>query len=190
MTDNRWLKQHVSRLEQASLRNNNIPIDRLFPRGMGSIVKGSVFDVNRKSFERALKAVDPELFLIWNPFEAKGEGSWQVWINPLEKSLISQGGGYYTLEYRLLPVAHHIANLPYLHYTFIDKIKQSRATVQDILDQDYEARRKLVKNEASARDDKRAAVREDRKYWKVFKDYVASGYNPLWFFDHKREIIY
>lgn len=189
MTDRQFLKFLETRnqlLEERYKRDINPP------QGLGNSVKGSVFDCNRKSFERLLKEEDPNLFLVWNPTKNSGFGCWQIWINPLQKSLVHkadyEGNSISSIEYRFIPVEHHIMDLPVLDYSVIEKLKKSRVTVEDIMYQDYEARRKLQKEKDSYLDDRKHAIKQTKQYWKAFKDHVQSGYNPMWFFDQHRKI--
>jgi hypothetical protein len=129
MTDQQFLK---------FLRNRNNELEERYkrevpmPKGLGLIVKGTVFDINRKSFERALKDLDPELFLVWNPYKNEGLGSWQVWIKPTSKRVIKQTEEIYTLEYKYVPIEHHVYDLPHLSYDFIAKLREMRTTLQEI----------------------------------------------------------
>lgn len=188
MTDKeflRFLQKRNNLLEERY--NRPVPVKK----GQGLVVKGTVFDVNRKNFERALKDLDPELFVVWNPYRKEGVGCWQIWIKPLTKTPVYQttheGNEIHSLEYKYIPVEHHIMDLDTLNYDVIEKLRKMRVTVQDIENADYEARRKQVKEEEQYLQERKYAVRHTREIWKAFHEYVKSGYNPMWFFDQNRK---
>src|SRR4051812_14915664 len=76
-------KQAIKRELELAERRKREPS---FPNGLGNIVTGTIFDCNRESFERALKAYWDKLYVGWNPFKKDGLGCWEVWQQPTQKT--------------------------------------------------------------------------------------------------------
>lgn len=160
------------------------------PRGYGSISVGSIFDCNRKHFERILKAYWDRLYVGWNPLKLDGKGCWEVWQRPMKKTPVLRyydeitDERIYTMEYRPNDFEHWVADLPYLSYSFIEKLKKmdSWENKNQVADHDYEHAK--LQQKADDDEDKhiRNVVKDNKKHFRDLLDYTQSGWNPLDFF--------
>jgi hypothetical protein len=172
----------------------------------GWIVRGSVFDSNPRRISRELRDYDPKLRLIWNPDSLEGVGrwelhwspSWTVWAHEGDLDWTSALYSMRKLEatkktlLNLRDDKGEVMNLKYLPCNILEEIKarDSWARVKDqteaaeALEKHYtdqeEAEEKRVMDQI--RRETRDQLREERKILKDYKDFVASGVNPLWFF--------
>ncbi len=123
-------KQAIKReLEMADRRKR----EPSFPNGLGNTVTGTIYDCNRASFERALKAYWDKLYVGWNPFKKDGYGCWEVWQQPTQKTPVLRyldkktDTKIYTLEFVLSDYLHWVADLDYLDMAFIGKLRSMDA---------------------------------------------------------------
>lgn len=179
INDRRVRDHHVKQALLKAMRTKQ-PVKGLV-HGIGCCVTGSVFDIDRKAFERALKAYWSKLFLGWNPYKNEGRGCWEVWQEPNKRQELND-------------MEHWVADLPYLRWDFIQDLrrmdswehraatgKQLWETMDDNYDE-YDA--ELTRQE---QDSIRYAVRHNKSVFGKLKDLAQDGYNPLWFFSDNRQ---
>lgn len=159
----------------------------------GKLVQGSLFDCNKKRLERMLKDYDKQLYLKWNPKKNKGWGCWELRRRPNQKTLITHDCGDFVIHkvaYKENDLVHHVLDLEYLSYSVLDRLREMDAWENKrlIADGDYEAERRQDREYDKYVEDRRHAIRQDKKYWKEYLELVRSGYNPAWFFaDDKKK---
>lgn len=148
------------------------------PRRIGNITKGTLHDCNRKAFERSIRAYDSKLIVGWNPLKRDGLGVWEVWRLPEHKP-VSEMSDF----------EHWVADLPYLSYGFIEKLKSmdSWANKHQVVDseqaaEDYESA--LNKHEEEL---VKYAVKHNKRAFREMAGHVKQGINPFWFFSDKRQ---
>jgi len=166
------IRHYKKMIAQAERRGN----DPQLQRGPGHTRKGSIFDCDRKSFEKALTNYWDRLYVGWNPYKNEGNGCWEVWQKPIKKEDTSD-------------FEHWVADLPYLTLAFIKRLKEMDAwenknIVKDIDDKYEDEQLKLTKEEE---DNIRYVVRHNKSLFKRLKVLAQDGYNPLWFFSDKRQ---
>lgn len=181
--------------DQAILRNQEQQERRkreiLLPRGPGNTVTGSIHDCNRKHFERVLKAYWDKLYVGWNPYKNDGIGCWEVWQQPSKKTPVlryeDDSMSLWTMEYKPSDYEHWVADIPYLSYSFIYKLKAMDAwenkhltqQADDQLDEYHEKRQK-------AEDDNiKYVVKHNKSLFRDLLDYTQQGYDPMQFFTRK-----
>lgn len=184
-------------LDQAILRHKERE-DRqkreiTLPHGPGWVTVGSVHDCNRDHFEKLLRAYWDRLYVGWNPMKNGGRGCWEVWQRPSLKTPILAyhdevtGLKIWKTEYRPNDFEHWVADLDYLNYSFIEKLKKMDSWENKQLisqaDDEYEAYQ--VKLEKDEEDNIRQVVKENKKHFRDLLDYVQSGYEPTQFFRKK-----
>ncbi len=123
----------------------------------------------------------------------EGRGCWEVWQTPSKKTPIlayhdkNSGLKIWKTEYRPSDFEHWVADLDYLHYGFIEKLKKmdSWENKQLIADHDdkYEAHQEKVERDED--ENIRQVVKENKKHFRDLLDYVQSGYEPTQFFRKK-----
>lgn len=178
--------------DQAILRNREIEArrkqERTPPQGLGNIITGSVFDCNRKHFERVLRDYSDRLYVGWNPYKKEGQGCWEIWHRPTYKTPVHrldyQGVSYYSLEYLPNDFEHWVADLDYLDYTFISRLREmdsweNRQLVSSHDDQAEAFKDKLDRDET---EQLKYVVRHNKSAFKDLLDYTQQGFNPLDFF--------
>lgn len=190
MTNDKLVKnQAIERAIDTSIRRKAIPV---LPVGHGSIIQGSIFDCNRKSFERRLRDYSDRLYVGWNPFKNEGRGCWEVWHRPSRKTLVFQGKidgvPFYTGEYKPNDYEHWVADLDYLSYSFITKLVEMDAWENRNLVRDHEDKYEAQNERAQkAEDDNiRYVVKHNKSLFKDLLEYTQQGYNPLDFFTPKK----
>jgi hypothetical protein len=150
----------------------------------GKVVKGHVFDVNKKHLEKALKDYDNQLEIRWHTDKNRGRGCWELWRRPSQMTLIPRAAGFFELRYVYKPMIHHVMDVEFLSYNIITKLKEMDAWQhadydQALIDQSREIERKT---RAAAKEELRYGLKHNRRFVTAFKDAVASGYNPGAFF--------
>lgn len=154
----------------------------------GRVIKGSVFDVNPKYLERALKDYDKQLYLKWNPNKREGLGMWELRRTPNEKTAVFKtdykGVNFYELDFVENDLVHHVLDLPYLNYKVLTRLREMDAweNKNHISHRDYLAEKKLIQDELKYEAEIKYLVKENKKYFQDLQEYVRSGYNPAWFF--------
>ncbi len=164
-----------------------------FTKGDGNVIVGSIFDCNRGHFERLLRAYWDKLYLGWNPLKNDGRGCWEVWQQPTKKTPVlryydeSEGIKIYTAEYLPNDYEHWVADLPYLTYSFIEKLRimDSWENKQLISDHDYDQSKWQQKLDDDEEENIKYVVKHNRQAFRDLLDYTQSGYDPLQFFTRK-----
>lgn len=181
---------------QAIQRNREIEFRRKayhdVPKGLGNTVVGSIHDCNRKGFEKMLRAYWDRLYVGWNPYKREGVGCWEVWARPSKKTPTlaykdSSGLKIYTTEYRPNDFEHWVADLDYLSYGFIEKLRKMDAweNKHQASDHEYEYERAYQAAEDKEDDEIEYIVKHNRKAFRDLLDYTKQGYQPLQFFTKK-----
>lgn len=167
---------------------------------------GSIFDCNRSSFERVLRDYSSDLYVGWNPLKNNGLGCWEIWHRPSRKTAveiigasgfneprIEQGkilqDNLHVLEYRPNDFEHHVYDLPFLTYSFVNRLremdmwetKQFAKKADEKLDDDQD---KLDKVEE---DNIKYVAKHNKDLFKKMHEAVKGGINPFWFFSDKRQ---
>lgn len=160
---------------------------------LGNTVQGNLFDCSKRLFIRDLKNYDKELYLKWNPKKLDGLGIWEVWRNPTKKTAIDHGefmgGRLYTLEYKPNNFEHHVKDLDFLSYDFMNDLRKMDMWADkhylDKLDNAYddiEEKAELAEEESI-----KYAIKHNKKLFKEMHEYTKSGINPLDFFRDGRK---
>lgn len=146
----------------------------------GNLLKGHLYDVNKYSLERALKAYDSQLYLYWEPTKRKGLGCWEVRRRPDLKTAIPVGDEFYLLDYIENPLIHHVLDVPFLNYQVLDRIKHMDAWNDKNWVDTFEEKETKEKERLRAvyRNDLRYALRDIRKPMARFKQLINEGLNP------------
>lgn len=181
-------KQAILRHKQTEYRRKQ---EIRVPNGPGWSVVGSIHDCSRKKFTEMLTKYSNRLYVGWNPIKNNGIGCWEVWHKPSTKTAVYagefNGGKLYATEYKPNDFEHWVADLPYLYYRFIEKLKKMDAWEnKDLIschDDKYDQHQKNI--EKSEDDDIRHIVRSNKKAFRDLLDYTQSGFNPLDFFSKK-----
>lgn len=189
-TDRLVLKQAIERHKAKEVRTNReIPL----PQGPGWITVGSIMDCNRKNFERLLKDYSESLYVGWNPLKREGKGCWEVWHRPSKKTAVYEGEfegiQMYSLEYKVSDFEHHVYDLDFLHYSFIEKLRRmdmwaNKQFIQQMDDRLEEDQDKLDKVEE---DSIKYAAKHYKAEFKKMHEAVQGGINPFWFFSDKKQ---
>jgi len=171
-------RRHVEEAYETAIRRNREPV---LPKGPGHTCKGSIFDCNRKTFEKALTDYWDRLFVGWNPYKKEGRGCWEVWQRPIAKTKLSS-------------FEHWVADLDYLDINFIKKLRSMDAWAykektgrQLWEDDDTKALEQQIALEKQEEDSIRYAAKHYKKAFGDLKDYTQSGFNPFWFFSDKKQ---
>lgn len=94
----------------------------------GKTVQGHVLDVSLKPFRRALRDLDPQLYVKWNPKKLKGWGCWEIRRRPTHKTAVHQGthrgADIYQLQYVEFNDVHHVLDAAFLNYDAIRRLKE------------------------------------------------------------------
>lgn len=183
-------KQAIQREYEQAARRKREP---KFPHGPGHASTGSIYDCNRKSFEKALRSYWDKLYVGWNPYKKDGQGCWEIWQQPSKKSRVLQyhneetGVKIYTLEFKPNDFEHWVADLDYLSYDFIGKLRSMDAWENKHLiaqhDDEYEAHREKLERDED--DNIRQVVKENKRAFRDLLEYTQAGFNPLDFFTKK-----
>lgn len=185
--DQKVKNQAILRHQEREVRQKReIPVIH----GPGLASAGTIFDCNRKSFGRMLKSYWDRLYVGWNPLKLEGRGCWEVWQTPTNKTPVlryhnkSTGDKIYTLEYQPSDFVDWIADLEYLSYDFIGKLKKMDAweNKQLVSDHDYQHSKYQEKQDELEEEHIKNVVRDNRKHFRDLLDYVQSGYEPTQFF--------
>lgn len=189
-TDRLILNQAILRHKERQVRQKrDIPI----PHGPGWLRKGSIFDGNRKNFEKALRAYSDRLYVGWNPMKNDGNGCWEIWHRPSRKTAVLQyydektGFKLYSAEYQPNDFEHWVADLDFLDINFIGKLRnmdswENKQLISGHDDKTEEEKQKLEQNED---EHLKYVVRHNKQAFRDLLDYTQAGFNPLQFFNKK-----
>lgn len=167
----------------------NVPV----LNGPGHVVKGSIFDCNRATFERAIKAYASNLFVGWNPYKNQEQGCWEVWAMPSKKTPIYQGSidghPFYSLETVPNDFEHHVYDLQYLTLDFVGKLREmdmwANRHYLDQMDQYIDDYEQELDEKLAA--DIKYTVKHNKSVFRKLKQFALDGLNPLWFFSDRRQ---
>jgi len=153
----------------------------------GRLVEGHVLDCNRKTFEKALRAYDPMLYVKWNPKKLGKHGCWEIRRRPEFNSAldIAELGdinivkvGPYEID-----LVHHVLDCAFLNYDQLRKIQEMDTKQygdakqwQDTIERKSRDRQELEKSKGMQR--RREAIRTFRKQINAFREYILNGGNP------------
>ncbi len=181
--------------DQAILRNEEQQMRRKIEqtpvRGIGNTVVGTIFDCNRKHFARVLRDYSDRLYVGWNPYKKEGQGCWEIWHRPTYKTPVYRGEfegvEYYSLEYKPNDFEHWVADLDYLDYAFLDKLREmdSWENKNLISQHDDSIENARIKDEEEENKHLKYVVRHNKKAFRELLDYTQAGFNPLDFFTKK-----
>lgn len=189
-TDNLILKQAIERHKAKEIRTKReIPI----PHGPGWATVGSVMDCDRKNFERLLKDYSESLYVGWNPMKRDGRGCWEVWHRPSKKTARvaydSSDFAIITTEYVVSDFEHHVYDLDFLHYSFIEKLRRMDmwANRQFIQQMDERLKEDQDKLDRAEEESIKYASKHYKAEFKKMHEAVQAGINPFWFFSDKKQ---
>lgn len=180
--------------EQAILRNKEREARQKreikLPQGPGSTSVGSIHDCNRDHFERLLRAYWDKLYVGWNPYKNEGRGCWEVWQYPLKKTPVLRyhneqtGEKIFTLEYKTNDFEHWVADLDYLAYDFIEKLRKmdSWANKHQVAEHEYEYERWQQKMYDAEDENIEYVVKHNKKAFRDLLTHAQNGVDPLQFF--------
>lgn len=179
-------------LDQAILRHKEKD-DRTkrqtpIPKGDGWVIRGSLFDCNRKSFERALRNYSDRLYLGWNPMKREGRGCWEVWHRPTLKTatVVYNVSGIIIAktDYKPNDFEHWVADLEFLNMSFIKRLREMDAweNKQLVSGHDDQHQDFMDKMEREESEHLKYVVKHNKQAFRDLLDYTQQGYNPLEFF--------
>lgn len=199
--------------EQAIIREYEMALRRKrepeFTHREGHSIIGSIHDCSRKGFERALRAYWDRLYVGWNPYKKEGKGCWEVWQRPSTKKPVLWGyvkdGDFstfksslsfhnqyaetgwekvFSLEWKPNDYEHWVADLEYLSYNFIGRLREmdSWENKQLVAQHDEKYEEHFRKLESEENDNIKQIVKEHKRAFRDLLDYTQSGINPLDFF--------
>jgi hypothetical protein len=155
----------------------------------GRVVRGSVFDCNKKTLERLLKNYDSQLYLKWNTEKRGGRGIWELRRlpdakKPVYKGVWIDGNPISALEYVESDMIHHVFDLPSLSYRVLDRLYAADTfrTKKWVDTFEYEEERSQIKLEADARNELAYNLRHHKKELDILREAARSGINPAHFF--------
>lgn len=140
-----------------------------------------------------LSDIDDRLYVGWNPFKKDGQGIWEVWYRPSKKTATLEAEcKYYSisvLEYKPNDFEHWVADLEFLSYDFLNRLREmdmweNKNFIQKMDDRLEEDQEKLNKAEEESI---KYAVKHNKKLFSQLKGLAQDGYNPFWFFSDKRQ---
>lgn len=189
--------------DQALLRHRETEARRkveiALPNGDGNIITGSIFDCNRKNFEKMLRAYWDRLYVGWNPYKEQGRGCWEVWSRPSQKTAVisyespeklPSGNPEFTIvttQYKPNDYEHWVADLPFLSYDFIKKLREMDGweNKNQVADHDHAYEQQREKADKDEEEHLKYIVRHNKQAFRDLLDYTQQGYNPLDFFNKK-----
>jgi hypothetical protein len=156
----------------------------------GRLVRGDVLDVGVEGFSRALKDLDPRLYVTWNPKKLRGHGCWEIRMRPSKKTSVYQGTHKGVSFYKLCDVeydmVHHVLDCAYLNYDAIRKLREIDTHAQmknygysnweDVLvRKETEFREKIM---ADAKSSLKYNLQQNKSAVRDFYEAVRSGIHP------------
>lgn len=161
---------------------------------VGKLIEGTVLDVSRKPFERALRDLDPQLYVKWNPRKLNGHGCYEIRRRNDFKEIVDYavyaGKVICKVDYAEIDMVNHILDCAFLNYDQIRKIKSMDTWQKDhwINNMEYLEQKQREKQLDKAKDVIRQASKEYRREIRDFKEYVASGHDPNRLADHWNKV--
>lgn len=160
---------------------------------VGRVVKGHVFDTDKKVFDRALRFYDPLLYSVWNTEKFHGRGCWEIRRRPEFNTIVDvtslNGEEIFVLAPKEYDLVHHVLDTQFLNYDILRYLKQQdtfqyggntpeeRAEKwQAEVERRTATSRELAKENGLKR--RREAGKTFKNEIKAFKEYVRNGGNP------------
>lgn len=157
--------------------------------GLGRLIKGTVFDCDKKWLERRLQQYDSQLYIKWNSEKNGGYGIWEVRRRPSQKSKVYKGvyingSPIFSWEYVENDLECHVIDVNTLTERVIYKIQSMDTFRTDNWVAKFDNEQERSQNRLVENNRKELAyqLRQNRKHLQILKDSVASGYNPAQFF--------
>jgi hypothetical protein len=156
---------------------------------VGSVSVGHVLDCNKKTFEKALKAYDPLLYVVWNPKKLKGHGCWQIRrrsdvLAPVDVAELDPTKIILKLDYQEYDWVNVIMDCAFLNYDALRKLKEmdmwQYATTSEKLDEVI-ARKTQDKQEQlmqQRENDLRYMSNYFSKELRAWREAIRGGANP------------
>lgn len=157
---------------------------KLWHAPTGKLTRGHVLDVNLKPFVRALKDLDKQLYVTWNPKKLRGWGCWEIRRSPTMKTSIYVGSyqgakifQLYSLESRDF---NHILDCAFLNYDVIRKLKEMDTWSNPDIIRGIEAREQahLEATQAKAAEQLKYLIKHNKSAMHDFYEMVRSGIHP------------
>jgi len=148
---------------------------------VGKLVSGHVLDVNRKPFERALRDLDPHLYVRWNSKKLRGWGCYEIRRKPSQKTAIYQGShagvNYMKVQYVEFNDIHHVIDAAFLNYDVIRKLKEMDTWTNKNWVADFEKGEEDYRDarQAKALDHLKDVIRDNRSAMRDLMHMVQSG---------------
>lgn len=171
----------------------------------GNIIRGSVLDCGVAPLARQLRDYDAQLYIKWNASKCEGVGCWEVRRKPEFKTVRpsydsprpgvrpNRQGDLYEFDlwtrvlwpkYNETDIVNHVLDCPTLDYRVLPKIqkmdmwKESYRGSNFVNELEYEELKHVEKEEAKANEVREYSIKENRKAFLQFKEFLASGGNP------------
>lgn len=157
---------------------------KLWHAPAGKLIRGHVLDVSLPPFLRALKDLDLQLYVKWNPRKMRGEGCWEFRRRPALKTSVHkgnyQGNAIYQLEYVEDGMTCHIMDAAFLNYDAIRKLKTMDTWSKDhwIHQIDYLENKQKTEARQKSRDALKYAIKQHKSATQELFEMVRSGINP------------
>ena len=158
----------------------------------GSIIRGSVLDVNKRALEEKLRDYDPLLYLRWNPRKLQGYGVWELRRRPEKKSVKSVdhfgGNSIVVIDYVEVAMVNHVKDFAYLNYGILkwlqdhDQFKHNLKYWGDQVDANLDRAREDAR--LKAREEMRYTAKQNRREIRGMMELVRAGKNPAWLADY------
>lgn len=151
---------------------------------VGNLVRGDIMDVSVKPFLRALRDLDKNLYVRWNPAKLRGHGCWEIRRLPSMKTSVYQGthegADFYRLGYVEYNSVHHVLDCAFLNYDVIRKLKSIDSwdvkNFADSLERREEEMREIEREKA--KEALKYAIKQNKSAARDFYEMVKSGVNP------------
>lgn len=158
------------------------------PNRLGYLIKGHVFDTNKKRLEQRLQNMDSRLYIEWNPRKNAGNGIWEIRRRPAFKEPVYkchyQGHAIYQMQYCEDDMVNHVLDVPYLTERILPKLyEMDTYRIKNWLDV-WEQGQQDSQNKIDEknREELRYNLKSNRKYLQILRDAALAGYNPAQFF--------
>ena len=156
----------------------------IFVGATGAVVRGDVLDCSVDGISRALKDLDPRLYVVWNAKKWKGYGCWEIRIRPQykEAQLVGtlSGNTYVDVRYRENNLVNHVIDCAFLNYDVIRKLKEMDTDTKRNWVGEFEstAAEKRRLEQLKANEELQYAIRQNKSMARDLKNLVQSGVDP------------
>ncbi len=156
----------------------------------GNVVTGHVLDVSKEYLLEKLRDYDPLLYVKWNPKKNAGNGLWELRRRPEKKSAVlkteCKGFKLYELEYVEIGLVNHVLDTQFLTYDVLNRLREMDTWNKDhwIHDIDYHEAKAAEKIESEAKKELAYNVKQHKREFNDFREYVLSGHNPARIAEH------